>query len=160
MKQFKTVFAHELATQLKNKAFIVVTAILVIGIVGLMLFTRFKNSGVEDNSEGAIKIGITVEKGIDEAQAKDALSNESRFQAREIVVEKDVESLKEAVKSGKYESGFVLHDAGHYTYYVNNLSIFDDTTQTFENVMKKLNLRTALKQNGISNTDFRNESCK
>ena len=154
MKQFKVVFKHELCEHLKNKAFIGVTIFLVLVVVAVLFLPRIFSSNGSDKQSKKPQIGLMVESGIDAEQAKEALLAEERFSDYDIKIEKDEESLKVAVTAGAYDSGFAIHDAGHYTYYVDNLNIMDDSMNDFEEVLKKLNFRTALKQKGMSDAEI------
>ncbi|MCR4604540.1 MAG: ABC transporter permease [Eubacterium sp.] len=152
MKQFKTIYKHELAGHIKNKAFVGVTIFLVLVVVAISFLPRLLNSSSSDTEGGGKKdkIGLLVESGVDVEQAKEALLAEERFAGCEIMVEKDVETLKNLVMVGDYKCGFAIHDAGHFTYFVDDLSFYDSSMESFSNTLKKLNFRTALKEKGMS----------
>ena len=156
MKQFKTIFAHELSSHLKNKAFIVVTILLVAVIAVVMFFPMLKetfaggdNSGEDKKSKASI-IAILPEGDVDGELAKVAFASERAFERKEFVIEKDLETLKEKVLSGEYDCGYRIQDLKNYTYYVKTLNVYDDSRGTSDDAMERLNNYTLMKQKGMT----------
>ena len=160
MKQFKTIFTHELSCHIKNKAFIGVTILLVVLIVGVMFFPRIMEMirGDEGGSEKENKadiVAIIPEGGVDGELAKNAFAGENAYKDAQIVIETDAEAVKAKILSGEYECGYQIHDLNHYTYLVKTLNIYSDVQGTADDAMKRLNYITMMKESGMPESEIR-----
>lgn len=155
MKQFKRVFAFEMTSHLKNKAFVGVTIFLLILIAGLMFFPRIKeaiagNDAKDDGQNVSMKVALYTEGDVDSELAKLAFGAEPDFAEDEIVIETDLEKLKSEVVSGEYKCGYAVHSLQNYTYYVKTMNVYNDTHTPSDDSMKRLNYYTQMKQTGMS----------
>ena len=153
MKQFKTIFSHELAYQIKNKAFIIVTAILVIAIAVVMFFPRFtENKSAEQTEqteqEQSHKIALVVGGDVDADIAKQAFTEEYQDEELEVVIETDLDQVREKILSGKYDFAYDIPNMTTYTYITKTISVYDGKQPTSDHAMEKLNYLTALKTAG------------
>ena len=64
--------------------------------------------------------------------------------------EDDEERIKERVVSGEAECAFVLHSPTSYTYYVDNLSIYDSRTAIADTVLENVYQINAMAEGGMS----------
>ena len=156
MKQFKTIFGHELAYQIKNKAFIIVTAILVIAIAVVMFFPRFtENKSAEQSAQTeqteekqSNKIALVVGGDVDADIAKQAFAEEYQDEKLEVVIESDIAQVKEKILSGEYDFAYDIPNMTTYTYITKTISVYDGKQPTSDHAMEKLNYLTALKTAG------------
>ena len=66
------------------------------------------------------------------------------------VAEGSIDDLKKAIVSGEIECAFVMNSASSYTYYVNNLSMYDYNTATADTVLQEVYRVNAMMQNGLT----------
>ena len=160
MKQFKTIFSHELACQIKNRAFLVVTIILIVAIAGIMFFPRITDalsSGDqgEQTKEESVNIGLVIDGDIDKDLAVQSFTEEYKDEGLEAVTETDVDTLKDKILSGEYKFGYEIYDLSTYKYYVKTISAFDGRQPTSDSAMRRLNYLTAMKQAGASDEEIK-----
>ena len=67
-----------------------------------------------------------------------------------VTAEEDFAWIKEKVAEGLAECAFVIHDLTSYTYYVDNLSMYDFNTETADEILKNLYSINAMSARGIS----------
>ena len=66
------------------------------------------------------------------------------------VAEGSVDDLKNDIISGNAECAFVMNSASSYTYYVNNLSMYDMNTEVANTVLQEVYRINAMVQNGLT----------
>ena len=66
------------------------------------------------------------------------------------VAEGSVDELKNDIISGNAECAFVMNSASSYTYYVNNLSMYDSNTAIADTVLQEVYRINAMVQNGLT----------
>ena len=66
------------------------------------------------------------------------------------VAEGSVDDLKNDIISGNAECAFVMNSASSYTYYVNNLSMYDSNTAIADTVLQEVYRINAMVQNGLT----------
>lgn len=150
MKQFRTILSFEFKSYLRNKVFVGVTLFLVILIGAVMFFPRISevlNDGSGDDDNG-------VESGYDESGDGDVMlisapSHEMAETVRDAfgaafagyavkVTDGGVDEIKDMVSGGEAECAFVMNDLTSYTYYVGNLSMYDQNTSMADEVLKNI----------------------
>ncbi len=155
MKQFGKILQFELTYYLKNKIFIGTTVLLVLVIAAVMCWPMY--SGLFEKDEAVDPSSLPVmlvaaQPGEDTALIGDAFRQ--AFPGYEVSVSaSDAESLKEAVLSGEAECAFVLEGDDAFTYYVNNLSMYDANAVTAQSAMQRLYQTRALLASGMSAQD-------
>ena len=141
MKQFGIVFSHELRGYLKNKVFVGVTLFLVIAIaVGMFIPTIISSTDDSQAPSANENSPIILISSEDENLA--LLVKEYfmiGFQGYRVeIFEGDLEEIKDNITEGKAECAFVLESADSYTYFVNNLSLYDSNTQIADSLLESV----------------------
>ena len=171
MKQFGTILKFELKSYFKNKIFVGVTVFLMLLIAGVMFFPRIsamlekrdseiaseqENSAAEiadgqetDNSSGDSVIFVLTDIPEYEDMIHQAFT-EAFPDCSVVTAEEDFAWIKEKVAEGLAECAFVIHDLTSYTYYVDNLSMYDFNTETADEILKNLYSINAMSARGIS----------
>ena len=151
MKQFGTILKFELQYYAKNKVFVGVTVFLVALIAVAMFFPRlaslFASEGQEETvSEDRPVLLVCAEDPSLEALASPVFS--AAFPGYE-VQPADEAAVRERVGSGEAECGFVLDSLTSYTYYVNNLTMYDSNTAAADEALRTVYRLSAMEQHGI-----------
>ncbi len=166
MKQFGTILNFELQNYFKNKLFMGITVFLVAVIAVIMFFPRFTaseekegpQSGVSaEGSQGGASGGGSADSEIillsaGEIENKELLRQamNAAFPEYEVcLTEDDVDTIKEKVTSEAAAYAFVMDSPTSYTYYVNNLSLYDSNTAVVDEVLEKMYGINALAASGI-----------
>lgn len=157
MKQFGKILKFELKNYLKNKTFVGVTVLLVavIAIVMFMprVFEQFGGSDKDDkmaDEEKAVMliVGDNKEHG---NLVKEAFSKAfSDYQVK--LVDNDMKNIKSQIIDGKAECAFVMKSLTSYTYYVDNLSMYDGNKETADEILKEIYRSNAMIKGGLSKT--------
>lgn len=155
MKQFGTIFMFELKYYFKNKIFVGVTALLVVIIAGVMFFPNIMDlvKGEEtETAEEQIIDGLLLfsANGVENADMIRQAFEESFVNYEVGETEDDLERIKERVLSGEAECAFILESPTSYTYYVNNLEIYDNNTMVADEVLKQVYHLNMMVESGIT----------
>ncbi len=148
-----------------------VTVFLMLLIAGVMFFPRIsamlekrdseiaseqENSAAEiadgqetDNSSGDSVIFVLTDIPEYEDMIHQAFT-EAFPDCSVVTAEEDFAWIKEKVAEGLAECAFVIHDLTSYTYYVDNLSMYDFNTETADEILKNLYSINAMSARGIS----------
>lgn len=156
MNQFKKILKFELKNYTNNKIFIGVTIFLVVVIAAVMFFPRiaaiFDDGGNTDSSESLPVMLIVNDTKEDGKLIEEAFS--SAFSDYDVkIADTDLDGIKEQITSENAQCAFVVDSLTSYTYYVNNLSIYDSNTMIAEEVLQSIYRMSAMVQNGISPED-------
>ncbi len=157
MKQFGTIWKFEMKSFLKNKIFIGTTLFLVALIAVLMFFPRIKalfDTGAGGDTAGA----APADRPVMLIQAEDETQLEGLREAfaaafPDYEVESSQEELsliQDRITSGQAECAFVLRGTTAFTYYVDNLSMYDANTEIASEVLKQFVQVTAMRDSGMS----------
>lgn len=170
MKQFKTILGFEFKSYLKNKIFVGVTVFLVLLIAGVMFFPRLTASFGDDTQEEPSS-DISLEQSgealpdderpvmlllADVPENEDALQQSfaDAFPDYRVEISKDdVAQAKTAVTSGEASCAFVFDSLDSYTYYVDNLSMYDFNTEIADELLQDLYRMSLMMGQGISADD-------
>ena len=159
MKQFKTIFKFELSNLLGNKVFKGVTISIMVLLAVVMFFPRIKgmiggsDGGDAGNAGNAGDSGKAVMAlSADEAYASDAQELFAGvFPDYDVrLTDKGADGVKSQVESGEAECGFALKSLTNYTYYVDNLSMYDDMTYTADEALQTLYRVNAMVEKGLA----------
>ncbi len=153
MKQFGKILKFELSGYLKNKIFVGVTVFLVLLIAVVMFFPRitatFKSDEVSDTPTD---LPIMLVKADSEEQS--TLTKEifaAAFTDYKVdLTNDDIDTIKNKIISGDIECAFVMTSATSYTYYVNNLSMYDSNTIIADEVLQQLYQVNAMVGSGMT----------
>ena len=153
MKQFGKILTFELKHFFKNKIFVGVTIFLVAAIAAVMFFPRiialFES---EDSSDTPAELSVMLVKADDPAQAdmvKQAFA--AAFAGYDVqITDESNDIIKDKITSGDAECAFVMTDAVSYTYYVNNLSMYDRNTEIANRVLQQIYQMNAMIDGGMT----------
>lgn len=155
MKQFGKILKFELTYYLKNKIFIGTTLLLVLVIAAVMCWPMYSGLFQKDETTDPADLPVMLvasQPGEDTALIGDIFRQ--AFPGYEVrVADMEEERLKEAVLSGEDECAFVLDAADAFTYYVNNLSMYDANAVTAQSAMQRLYQTRTLLASGMSVQD-------
>ena len=141
MRQFGKILKFELSNYLKNKAFVGVTIFLVALIAVVMFFPRI--AGLIKNDDAAQvpeDLPVLLVKAEDPAQAEMVQQTfAAAFMDYDVqVTNEDTAYIKEQITSGSAEGAFVMTGPTAYTYYVNNLSMYDSNEAIANEVLQQI----------------------
>lgn len=149
MKQFWTILNFEFKNYFKNKVFVGVTLFLVILIAGVMCFPRISESFQNEEApapEGE-KAVMLIAADADTAPVIQA-AFAAAFPDYEIRVSEN--GISEQIRSGEAKCAFVFDSLREYTYYVNNLSMYDQNAYIADEVLQGLYRMNAMVESGLS----------
>ena len=142
MKQFGKILKFELKGYLRNKVFVGFTIFLV-ALIAIVMFIPNIVSAFKSDESGETKptdLPVMLVYSEDESLTsivKEYFSN--AFVDYNVQVEEgSVDGLKEKILSGDAECAFVMNSASSYTYYVNNLSMYDMNTEIADTVLQEV----------------------
>lgn len=159
MKQFGTILRFEYLGYLKNKIFVGITVFLVAVIAVVMCFPRIAQAFDRDDQEpgapGTEARPVLLVGAEEEAMAQTvAASFAEAFPDYEVRAEqKPAEDIRDLVRNGEAECAFVLQNWTTYTYYVENLSMYDTNTSVANEILKSVYQMQAMMQGGFSPED-------
>lgn len=156
MKQFGTIFKFELKGYLKNKIFMGITIFLMVAIAIVMCIPNFL--ALFDGDDGSGGSGGDIEKPVMLVYSTDAeLATTvqqyfaSAFSDYEVkIAEGGIADVRDAVTSENAECAFVLKGLDSYTYYVNNLSMYDSNTAVASEVLQEAYRAVKMQEAGLT----------
>lgn len=154
MKQFEKILKFELKYYLKNKVFVGITVFLVLLITIVMFFPRimdiFKSDSGTDNTVSELAVMLVKA----ESPEQSAIMKEyfaSAFTDYDVQsTDEEIDTIKDKILSEEAECAFVINGAASYTYYVNNLSIYDANTGIADEVMQNIYQMNAMIDSGMT----------
>lgn len=152
MKQFNTILAFELKYYFKNKIFVGVTIFLVALIAIVMFFPRI-TSLFSDKRDGQAKEEqtILISSPVPEEAKVIQQAFASAFPDSTVKVTEDsLDEIKKEITDGSVNCAFLMDGFDSYTYYVNNLSMYDTNTAVADEVLQNLYFANALTGSGLS----------
>ncbi len=141
MKQFGKILKFELKGYLRNKVFVGITIFLVVSIAIVMLIPNMIAAFESDDEADVTPTDLPTMliyaederlSGIVKGYFGNAFVN---YNVK--IAEGSVDELKEKIISGDAECAFVMSSASSYTYYVNNLSMYDSNTAIADAVLQE-----------------------
>ena len=156
MKQFGKIFKFELKNYAKNKAFVGVTIFLMVVIAIVMFFPRitalFES---DDTSDTTADLSVMLVKADDPTQAdmvKETFA--ASFTDYDVqITDDEVRVIKDKITSGDVECAFVMTGATSFTYYVDNLSMYDMNPDIATGVLQQIYQMNAMINGGMSAED-------
>lgn len=153
MKQFSKIFKFELKNYTKNKTFVGTTVLLVVVIAAVMFFPRImeliRGADSPDTADGErARMLVYADDASLESTVVSAFS--SAFSDYELSAAESAEALKESVSEGAVECGFVFESATSYTYFVDDLSMYDVNTDVADGILTDIYRMNELVSNGIA----------
>lgn len=158
MKQFFTIFKHELSQYFKNKVFVITTLILILAVSGFMFAPRIgeiinKSKNAESSEEKKSEVLVKS----DNANLEKLLpAIAASFPQQNVKITNDsVDEIKKQIKDQSVEFAFVLSsDLKSYTYLANVSALQDPNLNTMDNLLKTLYSHAYLKKHGLNDTQI------
>lgn len=158
MKQFFTIFKHELTQYFKNKVFVITTIVLVLAVSGLLFAPRIgeviKKSQNTDSSETK-KTEVLIKSNSSEINKVLPTIVTSFPQANVKITNDSIEQIKSKIKDQSVNFAFILSsDLKSYTYLTNVSILQDPNLQTMDTLLKTIYSNLYLKKHGLSDTQI------
>lgn len=153
MKQFGKILKFEFAGYLKNKVFIGITVFLVIAIAVAMFIPNilaFFKSDDETKEPADLPVMLIYSENSELASLVKQYFSEAFSDHNVTIAEGSIENVKRQIASGDVECAFEMNSASSYTYYVNNLSMYDSNTAIADTVLQEVYRVNAMMQSGMS----------
>ena len=158
MKQFFTIFKHELAQYFKNKVFVITTLILILAVSGFLFAPRIgeiinKSKNAESSEEKKSEVLVKS----DNANLEKLLpAIAASFPQQNVKITNDsVDEIKKQIKEQSVEFAFVLSsDLKSYTYLANVSALQDPNLNTMDSLLKTLYSHAYLKKHGLNDTQI------
>lgn len=154
MKQFGKILKFELKGYLRNKLFVGITLFLVVAIAVVMFLPNLtalvKGDGESSDDPSTLPVMLIYAEDGTLAEMVQQYFAPAFAEYQVKIAEGDVESVKKSVVSGEAECAFVMEDAAAYTYYVNNLSMYDSNTAMADSLLQEVYRAGAMMQNGLT----------
>ena len=153
MKQFGKILKFELKGYLKNKIFVGFTIFLIVLIAVVMfipnIISAFESDDSTDVTADLPTMLVYAEDETLASLVKEYFGNAfADYNVK--VAEGSIEELKAQIVAGEAECAFVMSGASSYTYYVNNLSMYDSNTAIADTVLQEVYRINAMIQNGLT----------
>ncbi len=152
MKQFLIILEFELQHYFKNKIFAGITIFLVLAIGVVMFFPRisglFKN-GSESTEPEQRKVMLVAAETPEEGEVLEQVFGAAFEDYNVQATTEGVEIIKEQILSDEAECAFVITGDMSYTYYVNNLSMYDNNTSVADELFQNIYRMNAMVEKGI-----------
>ena len=156
MKQFGKILKFELKNYAKNKAFVGITIFLMVAIAIVMFFPRitalFKSGDTSDTTKD---LSVMLVKADDPTQAdmvKEIFA--AAFTDYNVqITDAEISVIKDKITSGDIECAFVMNGATSFTYYVDNLSMYDVNPDIATGVLQQIYQMNAMIGSGMSPED-------
>lgn len=151
MKQFGTILKFELKSYFKNKVFVGITIFLAVLIAAVMFFPRISGLLAKDTAEPTEReVMLLYAEGGQEAQLLEE-TFAAAFPDYEVRTEdENLETVKAQISAGEASCAFVIHDLMSYTYYVDNLSMYDSNTYVADEVLQGIYRTSAMVAGGMA----------
>lgn len=158
MKQFFTIFKHELSQYFKNKVFVITTLILILAVSGFLFAPRIgeiinKSKNAESSQEKKSEVLVKSDNA-DLEKLLPAIA--ASFPQQNVKITNDsVDEIKKQIKEQSVEFAFVLSsDLKSYTYLANVSALQDPNLNTMDNLLKILYSHAYLKKHGLNDTQI------
>lgn len=158
MKQFFTIFKHELTQYFKNKIFVITTLILILAVSGFLFAPRIgkiinKSKNAESSEEKKSEVLVKSDNA-DLEKLLPAIA--ASFPQQNVkITNNSVDEIKKQIKEQSVEFAFVLSsDLKSYTYLANVSALQDPNLNTMDNLLKTLYSHAYLKKHGLNDTQI------
>ena len=156
MKQFGKILKFELKNYAKNKAFVGVTIFLMVVIAVILFFPRITALfETDDTSDTTADLSVMLVKADDPAGAdmvKETFA--ASFTDYDVqITNEEISVIKDKITSGDVECAFVMNGATSFTYYVDNLSMYDMNPDIATSVLQQIYQMNAMINGGMSAED-------
>ncbi len=156
MKQFSKILKFELGGYLTNKVFVGITLFMIAAIVIVMFFPRIMNAIDEGNETEMPGDLPTMEIVSDKTELLEIMKDtfSAAFSDYNIVVTNEShEKIKEKITSGEIDCAIYLKSLTEYTYYVDDVTLYDETTYIADSVLKNVYQASVMMSSGMTVQD-------
>ena len=157
MKQFRRILEFEVKHYFRNKVFIGVTVFLVVLIAGIMFFPRitamFKTNDIPDDTASDLSVMLVKADASEQADTVEEAFAASFPDYDVQITDIDISSIKDKILSGDAECAFVINGATSFTYYVDNLSMYDANLDIAAGVLQQIYQMNAMINSGMPAED-------
>ncbi len=154
MKQFGTILKFELKGYLRNKVFVGITIFLVLAIAVVMFIPNIIAAFDSDEGTDTVPTDRPVMLIYAEDEALASLVStyfDASFPEYEVkIANGSIDELKGEITSGAAECAFAMSSPASYTYYVNNLSMYDSNMAVADTFLQEVFRIGAMVENGIA----------
>ncbi len=157
MKQFGKILKFELKNYAKNKAFVGVTIFLMVVIAIVMFFPRitalFESDDTSSNTTADLSVMLVK---ADDPTRADMVRETfaASFTDYDVqITDEEISVIKDKITSGDVECAFVMNGATSFTYYVDNLSMYDMNPDIATGVLQQIYQMNAMIGGGMSAED-------
>ena len=142
MKQFGKILKFEMKNYFTNKVFVGITLFLVVALAVVMFIPRisesFENEDATAGDNGELPIMIVIADSEENSLlVKEAFAAAFTDYKVEVSSE-DISAVKEKIVNGELDCAFVFSSFTEYTYYVNNLSMYDANTSVADSILQNI----------------------
>lgn len=159
MKQFFTIFKFELTGYLKNKLFIALTVIMVLGIAGLLSFPRLtaimKDNNIElpSSEDEKTKICFCNSSELPTEVLKQAYT--AAFSEDYEVSFKDTDKdLEASVKDGTFDSAVIIETPTSFKYVVDTVDMYNTEAQQVSLVLLNVHRYVLMSEKGMNEEEI------
>ncbi len=157
MKQFFKILKFELMNFFTNKIFVGLTLFLIVAISVFTFFPRIKTLFEVENPIDPSPEYTMIICGSNSSEIADYFK-QSFLDYNVISSDEDIETIKGKILSGEAECAFVFESLTKYTYYVDNLSMYDTNQILADEALKELYKINAMLESGLTHDDILNIS--
>ncbi len=153
MKQFGKILKFEFMGYLKNKMFVGITVFLVLAIAFVMFLPNIISMFAPEDGDTLpedMPVMLIYSESAELSELVKTYFDEA-FPGYKIKISTDdIDSIKTAVTEGEAECAFVMNSASSYTYYVNNLSMYDMNTEIADGLLTEIYRMNAMIAGGLT----------
>ena len=153
MRQFGKILKFELKGYLRNKVFVGITLFLVVAIAVVMflpnLTALLKDDG-ESTSDEALPVMLIYAEDASLAETVRQYFATAFTDYQVKIAEGDLETVKSQVVNEEVECAFAMNSGASYTYYVNNLSMYDTNAEMANALLQEVYRVQAMLQSGLT----------
>ena len=155
MNQFGKILKFELNGYLKNKIFVGVTVFLIVAIAVVMFIPNltslfnFEDEGTPSDPDNLPVMLVYAERAELAELVKEYFA-QSFVDYNVTVAQGSVDDITDTIISGEAECAFVMNSETSYTYYVNNLSMYDSNTAIADTVLVEVYRYLAMIKNDLT----------
>lgn len=152
MRQFGTILKFELKGYFKNKIFVGITVFLVLVIAVSMFLPNIFSSIQLEKSPGADEQHPVLLIYAEDAALSSLVKQyfDKAFPDYQVkIASGSLDEIRQQIAAGQAECAFAMDSASSYTYYVNNLSMYDTNTAIADTVLLDVYRFTAMTNQGI-----------
>ena len=154
MNQFGKILKFELKGYLRNKVFVGITVFLVIAIAVVMflpnIISLFKSDVDAPADDTSLPVMLVYSEDAALAQMTEQYFSPAFNDYDVRVASGSLEDVKQKIISGEAECAFVMESASSYTYYVNNLSMYDSNTALADSLLQEVYRMSAMVASGMT----------